>query len=485
MAAPEEPHQDDVRRTEQARTRIGSTLRGKWRLDGLLGMGGMAAVYTGTHRNGMRGAVKILDLELARHGSMRDRFLREGYLANAVEHPAAVRVLDDDTTEDGTVFLVMELLSGRTLEAMAEARNGRLPLEEVCLAMGQLLDGLAHAHSRAIIHRDIKPDNLFWTTDDKLKVLDFGLARVMEEERSRSSTQTGAPMGTPAFMSPEQARGKTRLVDAQSDLYSVGATMFSLLSGQLVHGDEETVAEIIAATFMKQARSLAVVAPEMPAPLVAVVDRALRLEKSERWKSARSMRSALSAAFFAATGEPLPLPLPITADESAPVSRPSNDAIFSFSPSWSQRPKLHSEAIETSPAVPAPPTAPSLPPMPPSRMPRRIAAVAAGIVLVGCGVWYFGGNRQHTTDSTVAAASASPPPATAAPEPTSTPSATPQPTAQPAATQAAVTPVATTVATTPPATTPLARHAPVVKGTPTASASKDAAPAANVYDRRY
>src|SRR5215470_12305286 len=110
---------------EQARARVGAVLRGKWRLERLLGVGGMASVYAATHRNGKRGAVKMLHLELSLHEAARARFLREGYVANAVGHPGAVSVLDDDVAEDGSVFLVMELLDGETLEAIAEARHER------------------------------------------------------------------------------------------------------------------------------------------------------------------------------------------------------------------------------------------------------------------------------------------------------------------------------------------------------------------------
>jgi serine/threonine protein kinase len=309
MVAPGAEH-DDSRRLVEANARVGTTLRGKWKLDSLLGFGGMAAVYAATHRNGMRGAVKLLDPVVGRSEQMRERFLREGYLANSVNHTAAVLVLDDDTTDDGHVYLVMELLDGRTLEELAAAGGGKLPVREVLDAMAQLLDALAHAHARGIIHRDIKPDNLFITDAGTLKVLDFGIARLLESEMALSTTQTGSPMGTPAFMSPEQARGRTKTVDAQSDIYSVGATMFTLLSGELVHGSDITISEYVAAAFTNQARPLASVAPDVPAPIAAVVDRALRLEKSERWPSAAEMGAALRAAYTASFGEELPPPPP-------------------------------------------------------------------------------------------------------------------------------------------------------------------------------
>ncbi len=220
---------------EIARGRVGRTLREKWRLDALLGVGGMAAVYAGTHRNGKRGAVKVLHPELARSGDARARFLREGYVANAVDHPGAVAVIDDDATEDGLVFMVMELLQGSTLDALAEASPGRvLPLDVVLKAADDLLDVLAAAHANGIVHRDIKPENLFLVRDGALKVLDFGIARLKQGDGSVRATRTGDAMGTPAFMPPEQALGNWSEVDGRTDLSGRGRhDVVTLLSGRV------------------------------------------------------------------------------------------------------------------------------------------------------------------------------------------------------------------------------------------------------------
>ena len=144
--------QEEILR-KKAEQRVGTTLRDKWRLDSLIGLGGMGAVYRATHRNGMRGAVKLLHPERAADEEVRRRFLREGYLANKVEHDGAVRILDDDEAE-GTVFLVMELLEGMTLEQQALKAGGVLPADVTMLAVDQLLDTLAAAHEKGIIHRD-------------------------------------------------------------------------------------------------------------------------------------------------------------------------------------------------------------------------------------------------------------------------------------------------------------------------------------------
>lgn len=250
----------------------------------------MATVFAATHRNGARGAVKML------HSSEADeisRFGREGYIANHVNHPAIVRALDDDVAEDGTPFLVMELLEGKALDEVASERGGRLPAIEVLSIMREVLDALAAAHDHGIVHRDIKPENIFITTDGRVKVLDFGIAHLPQGRGPRSrKTEPGLVMGTPSFMSPEQARARWELVGPASDVWAVGATMFTLLSGEFVHV-EETVPELLAATFSKPARSLKELMPKTPPDVIALVDRALELRTEDRWESAREMHQAL------------------------------------------------------------------------------------------------------------------------------------------------------------------------------------------------
>src|SRR5262245_41452250 len=160
-----------------ALTRVGETLHQKWRIDRLIEIGGMAAVYQATHRNGKKVAIKMLHPSLAAHADVRERFLREGYVANQVEHPGAVSILDDDITPEGLPFLVMELLEGESLDAWMSRVGEILPVGDVLAVADQVLDVLAAFHARNVIHRDIKPGNLFVTRAGIVKVLDFGLAR--------------------------------------------------------------------------------------------------------------------------------------------------------------------------------------------------------------------------------------------------------------------------------------------------------------------
>ncbi|MDB5218010.1 MAG: Serine/threonine-protein kinase pkn3 [Myxococcaceae bacterium] len=275
-----------------ARDRIGQTLCGKYFIDEVLGVGGTAVVFRATHRNGNRVAVKLLHDHLCKSRDITRRFMREAYLANLLEHPGTVRVLDDDVDQNGVAFLVLELLEGETLEERRVRLGGRLAVDEVLGYMDRLLEVLELAHEKNIVHRDIKPSNLFLTKDGVLKVLDFGIARMLDEHGAATATKTGQMIGTPAFMPPEQALSKPKEIDKQTDLWAVGATIFTLLSGELVHVAESSSEHLVKAATM-HARSVARVLPGVPANVETLVGRALRFDKKERWGSATEMRREL------------------------------------------------------------------------------------------------------------------------------------------------------------------------------------------------
>ncbi|WP_394851159.1 protein kinase domain-containing protein [Pendulispora rubella] len=279
--------------------RIGTTIRGKYRVDRLLRVGGMAAVYAATDRRGHRVAVKFLLERFADDPDILQLFDREAHAANQVNHPGAVPVLDHGVDENGAAFLVMPLLEGETLRERWERAGKSLPVAEVAVFMSDVLAVLASAHARGVIHRDIKPENLFVTRAGEVRVLDFGVARRVDDDGS--ATMTGRMMGTPAFMPPEQARGDRHAVGPHSDCWSTGATMFTLLSGTFVH--EGGASAQLAATMMGHARSLAEVAPALPPVIVQFVDKALAFEPKDRWPTAEDMRHALHEAFTPALGE--------------------------------------------------------------------------------------------------------------------------------------------------------------------------------------
>jgi serine/threonine protein kinase len=274
--------------TERARGRVGLVINEKYRIDEVLGVGGTASVFAATHRNGHRVALKMLHRELSRREDIRSRFLREGYLANRVAHRGVVRITDDDVEVDGSAYLVMERLDGSTVEGLLEERRGPLDLELTLGIADATLDVLGAAHASSVIHRDIKPANLFLTKLGELKVLDFGVARLLE---GASITGTGELWGTAAFMPPEQALGD-RTLDHRCDLWAVGAVVFRLLSGRDVHqapNDQHQM--VLAAT--QPAPRLGTVAPHVPSGVCDVVDKALMFDRADRWDSARQMQSAL------------------------------------------------------------------------------------------------------------------------------------------------------------------------------------------------
>ena len=297
-------HKDIITREN---ARLGTVLKGKWRLDSLIGVGGMASVYAATHRNQARVAIKLLHPEVARDGEVTARFLREGYVANKVAHPGAVMVLDDDVSEDHAPFLVMELLNGQTLDNLLSREPNGVAVSQVLPLLDQLLEVLAAAHDKGIVHRDLKPENLFLTSDGRLKVLDFGIARLRElSVPSPTATQAGLVLGTPAFMAPEQALGRWLEVDDRTDIWAVGATAFTLLSGRFVH-EAATIQEQLVLSATRPAPRLRDVCPNVPAAVAQVLDRALEFDRARRFETARAMRAALHVAMAAVAHSGVPV----------------------------------------------------------------------------------------------------------------------------------------------------------------------------------
>jgi serine/threonine protein kinase len=288
---------------EQASARVSTQLNGKWTLERLIGIGGMAAVYEGKHRNGARAAVKVLHPSYARRPDVRARFIREGYAANRVNHSGAVKVLDDDIIQDGaeegTPFLVMELLEGSSIEDRIEKGP---PISEVELLsiVRAILDVLEVAHKAGVVHRDIKPENLFLAKNadnpdapPRIKILDFGLARI--QEKGSNKTVVGLAIGTPSYMPPEQAAGRIMEIDARSDLFALGATCFRILTKRTVHPGEDAM-EIVGRMAAEPAEKIRTIAPNISKGTANVIDRALEFDRGDRWSNAAAMRTAVDKA---------------------------------------------------------------------------------------------------------------------------------------------------------------------------------------------
>jgi serine/threonine-protein kinase len=294
---------------------LGRTIGGKWQIVRLIGRGGMSTVYEGLQGDGLRVAVKRLNPVLARSPNARTRFLREGRVANAVGHPNAVRVLDTHVATDGQLYLVMELLEGQTLRQRCANAGGRVGSGEVLDIGGHVLEVLAAAHAKGIFHRDIKPENIFLTERGAIKVLDFGIAAVRDEAiQDAHITQSGTSLGTPAFMAPEQARGRQAHVDARTDVWAVGATMFQCLTGRHVHEDASNANEALILAATQRAPSLSTFCPDVSGDLAYLVDRALALEPAERWQSAEAMRGAIALAVHSSSSASSPPPASRAAD---------------------------------------------------------------------------------------------------------------------------------------------------------------------------
>ena len=375
---------------------IGTVLADKWHIDAKIARGGVATVYRATHRQGQVAAIKIMHPELARNEEVRKRFLREGYAANKVGHPGVVSVLDDDTLKDGTAYIVMELLEkGEVLEDRRERLGGRLPVAEAVDVCAQILDVLAVAHEKGIIHRDIKPENIFVLSDGTVKVLDFGIAHIKEAAKQQEATATGLLLGTPEYMSPEQVLGKRGQIDAATDIYAVGATLFTLVSGESVHV-ADTLNMLLVQAASRQARSLAsVVYKDLPRKLIAVVDKALALEKPRRWPSARAMQLALREAVppvqstargatskvVGSTTLPNMAPEPTAPTSAVPSTIPNPATAPKGPPAPTAKPSPSAPRLSAPPPrpvsmpAPPPPRPASLPPAPPR--PASMKAPAA------------------------------------------------------------------------------------------------------------
>jgi serine/threonine protein kinase len=214
--------------------RVGQTLCGKFRVEAMIGQGGMASVWQGTHiATGRRIAIKVLDDRFLGNAGVVARFGREARAASAVHHESIVDVMDLDRTEDGTPFLVMEFLEGETLTDRIE-RLGRLSEEDLIAIADPLLDAVHAAHEAGVVHRDLKPDNIMLVRagrrGEKLKVLDFGISSKADE--ISSLTTTGSLLGTPHYMSPEQAKGRTD-IDARADVYAIGVLLYECAVGDV------------------------------------------------------------------------------------------------------------------------------------------------------------------------------------------------------------------------------------------------------------
>ncbi len=277
---------------------IGAVVDGRYRLIEKIGLGGMGAVYRAEHVGmGRVVAVKLLRPELGGRAEAVERFTREAQASARVAHKNVVAVSDFGVRDDGTLYLVMEYLRGETLRDRLD-RTGRLPWISAVTIARHIARGLAHAHAQGVIHRDVKPENVFLVEDDDdaefAKILDFGIARSLESDDARV-TQAGFVVGTPAYLSPEQALGGT--VDHRCDIYSLCIVLYEMICGRTPFGDRPPVA-MLTAHAVVDVPPFAEVAPEVEVPAIVetIVRRGLAKDKVDRQADAAELTAELDAA---------------------------------------------------------------------------------------------------------------------------------------------------------------------------------------------
>jgi tetratricopeptide (TPR) repeat protein len=285
-----EPVRERDRDSEAPRRRVGPfTIVQK------LGGGGMGVVYEGIADDGRRAAVKVLRAALASDEAVR-RFAREATLR--FEHPNIVKVLDAGADTEGTPYIAFERLEGETLEARLAI--GALPPKVALDFAVQTAAGLAAAHAEGIVHRDLKPANLFVTKAQVVKILDFGIARVAG--RDTHLTATGTVVGTPSYLSPEQAQGDPR-VDARTDVWALGVVLHEMLAGRAPF-DRDTALATMLAVLMEQPPPLTMLVPGIPRALADLVEKCLAKRREDRFASASELGAALRTIDLTALGTP-------------------------------------------------------------------------------------------------------------------------------------------------------------------------------------
>jgi eukaryotic-like serine/threonine-protein kinase len=274
----------------------GELISGKYRIVRLIGDGGMGTVYEARHEVlGSGVALKFLHADLAKRPGLTQRFLQEARVSATIQSLHVTHVTDVDTAQDGSPYLVMELLSGQGLQAMLD-RQGKLPVDQAVDFALQILAGLEAAHAMGVVHRDLKPDNVFVTTSSGgplLKLIDFGIAKLRtSSEFTKGLTRAGVVMGTPEYMAPEQLLS-AQTTDQRADIYSLGVMLFEMISGvRPADGDDAEI--IVAAVEGGRVRKLRDVAPGLPDGLVALIERATLPDREQRFESATAMRLALA-----------------------------------------------------------------------------------------------------------------------------------------------------------------------------------------------
>ena len=380
--------------TDERRERdplIGRKLGGHYTIVGALGRGGMGSVYEVVSADGEKLAAKIVLRTDEGQTHLFARFLREAQAATKIVDRHVVRTVELGTDMAlGAPFMVMELLRGRDLASVLREHGALEPIIAARIFV-QAARGLAAAHRFGVIHRDVKPANVFLDTNERgevtVKICDFGLAKSIATEKGGGSdlTHAGAIIGTPSYMSPEHATG-ARDIDARSDLWSLCASLYEALSGQRLWASySATGSELLHIICTRPFRPLDQVAPHVPAELVAIVHRGLEHERRARWQDAASLADALHA--FVGDTERVTLGDLRSAAATTTPSQPMGHSSTALAPlPLDQSTQAFEQSLARGPRVPNAGTDPRESPQPSPRKLRRAALAVGGVVLLGAAV---------------------------------------------------------------------------------------------------
>ncbi|AUX23169.1 protein kinase [Sorangium cellulosum] len=453
---------------------IGEIIDGKYRIVRLLGQGGMGAVFEGENvRIRRRVAIKLLHANISSQAESVARFEREAQAAARIGSDHICEVLDLGVLHDGTRYMVMEYLEGETLGAKIQ-RSGRLGPEITVPIMAQVLEALGAAHAAGIIHRDLKPDNIFIVPSKAglsnfVKVLDFGVSKFSQLAGSEMSmTRTGAVVGTPYYMSPEQARGSSP-VDQRTDIYAMGVLLYQATTGQ-VPFDAASFNELLFKIALETAPLPQQLVPDLDLEFSGIIQRAMAREPGSRYQSCAEFKNALlawaaarpSLALLTTGRTSFPrLVLPSQPETSPPLPRTETPWVSpngSVAPGLGHTPQLTANSWGASSGGTGRST------RPPSRV-SLLAAIAAAATLCGAGLaaWLAFGRGAATT------------PATADPialSATATPAAPPPSVSEPLVTASAV-----AIEPAPPASAVAIEPAPSATTEPSAAPAASSAPA--------
>ena len=453
----------------------GKVVAGKYRLNQLLGSGGMAEVWSATNTFTERQlAIKFMNREVGKSPEAAARFLKEAKVSARVNHPNVIEIHDVGQTDQGQLFLVMELLTGFPLEVGLRRQNPPMTIYEFMIVMVEVGDALAAAHKSGIVHRDLKPTNIFLhkpqTASPMPKLLDFGVSKFLEDDQNHALTIAGTVLGSPLYMSPEQARGESHL-DGRTDVFAFGAILFEALCGYRAYEAKNFNALIVKIATTKP-KSIDECAPHVPESLRAIVRGCLEVDLKKRLQTFEEITSRVRKTLpeLEASGQRLPTPLIATsvvdpdATNALPVLRASDrpPPAAHYTPGHSFTPPSMQGSGSIPPGSPlsmsgsVPPGSASVPPYPASGptgpswhtpntsyasitvsapRPRNnawiaVGAVALGVVALGAGVglgWKGRGAGNAASSSALAkpadtakntSANAPPPPVT--PLPTAT-----------------------------------------------------------------